>query len=110
MNRRWRESGSGHMKSLVYEMPVPSVEDLLTSVTPGRIHDMPEIFKNGMNSMQKGCQACQTTSDCNYEQMLLYNLSIKFFCPIDMLLFLIFFSASLPHSSQLRLLRPCIPM
>ncbi|GFW21527.1 hypothetical protein TNCV_1533501 [Trichonephila clavipes] len=47
-NRRRRESGSGHMKSLLYETAVPSVEDLNAQicVTTGRIHGMPGIFLN----------------------------------------------------------------
>ncbi|GFW88630.1 mariner transposase [Trichonephila clavipes] len=40
-------SGSGHMKSLVYETSIPSVKDLIVRIpaTDGRMHDMPGIFE-----------------------------------------------------------------
>ncbi|GFW15145.1 hypothetical protein TNCV_172921 [Trichonephila clavipes] len=96
----------------MYEPPIPSVEDLLApiSVAAERIRDMPGIFDNIRNSLQRRCQANHTTSDRNFEHLLQYNLSIKGFCPIKVLLFLFFFSASLRRSSQLQHLRPCIPM
>ena len=44
-----------------------------------RIHDMPGIFQNVRNNMRSLCQACLTTSSCNFEQLLLYNITIKYF-------------------------------
>ncbi|GFU83293.1 hypothetical protein TNCV_3739041 [Trichonephila clavipes] len=46
--QRQCDSGSGQIKRLVYETPVPSGEDLIarTAVTAGSIPDMPRIFKN----------------------------------------------------------------
>ncbi|GFX88342.1 hypothetical protein TNCV_1705621 [Trichonephila clavipes] len=68
----------GHMKSLAYSS---SVEDLiaLISVAAGRIRDIPGNFQNLRNSMQHYCLVCQTTSGCNFEHLLQYNLSIKYF-------------------------------
>ncbi|GFW14274.1 hypothetical protein TNCV_3548631 [Trichonephila clavipes] len=43
-----------HIKSLVYEMPVPSVEsNVQKSVAAKTIRDMPGIFPNARNSMQR---------------------------------------------------------
>ncbi|GFW58541.1 hypothetical protein TNCV_718411 [Trichonephila clavipes] len=48
-----------HIKSLVYETPVPSVEDPIDriSVATERIRDMPGILQNVNNSMQCLCQS-----------------------------------------------------
>ncbi|GFU07853.1 hypothetical protein TNCV_3551691 [Trichonephila clavipes] len=56
VNRKQRESGSGHLKSLVYVKPVLSVENLNQSVAVWRISDMPGIFENVKNSLQHHCQ------------------------------------------------------
>ncbi|GFV96355.1 hypothetical protein TNCV_2869331 [Trichonephila clavipes] len=71
-NRKRRDSGSGHIKSLVYVEPVPSVENLIAriSVGAGRLSDMPGIVENVRSSMQSHCQTCQVTSDCNFEHLL----------------------------------------
>ncbi|GFW36075.1 hypothetical protein TNCV_4929381 [Trichonephila clavipes] len=65
---RGRESGSGHMKSLVYETSVPSIEDIITrkSVASKRIYDQPRIFQNIRYSMQHQFQASQATSGCTF--------------------------------------------
>ncbi|GFX51582.1 hypothetical protein TNCV_5012861 [Trichonephila clavipes] len=54
--RRLHESGSSYMKSLVYETPASSFEDLIAriSVAAGRIRDMSGIF----DSKRRYCQAC----------------------------------------------------
>ncbi|GBM56720.1 hypothetical protein AVEN_224764-1 [Araneus ventricosus] len=54
----------GEMKTLVYETPVDSVEDVVTriSVPAGEMRDIPGIFKNVRNSMRRRCEACVTDS------------------------------------------------
>ncbi|GFU92067.1 uncharacterized protein TNCV_1658991 [Trichonephila clavipes] len=65
VNKRSRDSGSGNMRSLMYEMSIPSVEYLfvLTYVTAGRKHEMPGILENVRSSMQHRCQEGQMTSE-----------------------------------------------
>ncbi|GFW92475.1 hypothetical protein TNCV_517921 [Trichonephila clavipes] len=48
---------SGHIKNMVYETLVPSVDDLIAriSVAAERICDMLRIFQNLKNSMQCRC-------------------------------------------------------
>ncbi|GFX05847.1 hypothetical protein TNCV_1662861 [Trichonephila clavipes] len=89
-----------HMTILVNETPILSVEDLIAqiSLAAGSIRDLPRTFQKVRNSMQRGCQVCQMTSAHNLEH--LYNLLINVFSPINVLLFLFFFSASLHHSSR----------
>ncbi|GFX60184.1 uncharacterized protein TNCV_4533441 [Trichonephila clavipes] len=62
----------GHRKSLVYETPVPSVEDLIprSSVAARRTLDIPGTFQNVKNSMQCHSQACQKTSRRNFEYLI----------------------------------------
>ncbi|GBL72167.1 hypothetical protein AVEN_115157-1 [Araneus ventricosus] len=52
------------MKTLVYETPVYSVEDVVTriSVAAGEMQDLPGIFQNVRNSMRRRCEACVTAS------------------------------------------------
>ncbi|GFV30318.1 hypothetical protein TNCV_97931 [Trichonephila clavipes] len=71
VNGRGRESG--HMMILLNVTSVPSVENLVPriSVTVGRISDMLGIFLNVTSSRQRLCQACLTTSGCNFEHLLL---------------------------------------
>ncbi|GFX11672.1 hypothetical protein TNCV_4340181 [Trichonephila clavipes] len=68
--RKGRGSGSlvvkVPIKSLVYEMPVPSVEE---NALPTQCK-MPGIFQNVRNSMQRRYQANQTTSSRNLELLL----------------------------------------
>ncbi|GFX99682.1 hypothetical protein TNCV_3053391 [Trichonephila clavipes] len=51
-----------HMKSLEYEMLVPSVEDLLVRISSAaeRVCDIPRTFQNVRNFMQFRSQVCQT--------------------------------------------------
>ncbi|GFU61716.1 hypothetical protein TNCV_4611941 [Trichonephila clavipes] len=52
-----------HIKSLVYETPVPSVkENVRISVTAKRIRGMPGILQNVRNFMQRQYHAYQTNS------------------------------------------------
>ncbi|GFS51192.1 uncharacterized protein TNCV_3532811 [Trichonephila clavipes] len=62
----------GPMKSLVYEMPFPSVEDLIARITVavGMIRDIPRIFQVVKNSVQRCCQTCQTTFGHNFKHLL----------------------------------------
>ncbi|GBL85843.1 hypothetical protein AVEN_63173-1 [Araneus ventricosus] len=53
------------MKTLVYETPIESVEDVVTriSVAAGeKMRDKPGIFQNVRNSMRRHCEACMTAS------------------------------------------------
>ncbi|GFU16021.1 hypothetical protein TNCV_1299861 [Trichonephila clavipes] len=40
------------------------------SVAAGRIVDMPGIFQNVRNSLQRRCQTCKTTCGRNFEHLL----------------------------------------
>ncbi|GFX59732.1 hypothetical protein TNCV_1777711 [Trichonephila clavipes] len=60
-----------HIKGLVYETLVPSVEENAgISVTDERIRKISGIVQNARNSKQRSCQAYQTTSCRNFEHML----------------------------------------
>ncbi|GFT19802.1 hypothetical protein TNCV_4992651 [Trichonephila clavipes] len=60
-----------HMKSLVFEMSVPSVQNLIARkfVAAERIL-IKGIFQNVGNSMQRRCQVCQMTSSSNFDHLL----------------------------------------
>ncbi|GBO34944.1 hypothetical protein AVEN_219592-1 [Araneus ventricosus] len=62
----------GQMKTLVYDTPIDSVEDVVArlSVTAEEIQDLPEIFQNVRNSMRRRCEACMTASGRNFEHLL----------------------------------------
>ncbi|GFV59990.1 HTH_48 domain-containing protein [Trichonephila clavipes] len=56
------------IKSLVYETPGLFVErNAIISLATERIGDMPGIFQNVKNSVQRDCQTYQMTSDSDYE-------------------------------------------
>ncbi|GFS83847.1 hypothetical protein TNCV_2362961 [Trichonephila clavipes] len=60
-----------HIKSLVYETPVPSVEgSVRNAVAAERKCDMPGIFQSVRNSIQRHCQAYQTISGRKFRQLL----------------------------------------
>ncbi|GFV92862.1 hypothetical protein TNCV_1347111 [Trichonephila clavipes] len=72
-------SSTGVTQRVVYETPIPSVEDLIAriSVATEKIRNMPEIFQNVKNSMQRHCQACQTASGRHFKHQLWYKFSIE---------------------------------
>ncbi|GFV22930.1 hypothetical protein TNCV_2623831 [Trichonephila clavipes] len=79
------------------KMESGSGEDLIIqiSVAAGKISDMPEIFKNVRNSMQRLCQTCQTTSGPKFEHLKCFLFHE------NVLLFMFFFSDSLYHTSSI---------
>ncbi|GFW05831.1 uncharacterized protein TNCV_603031 [Trichonephila clavipes] len=62
----------GQMKSLVYETPVNSAEELVAriSATAGEIRNTPEMLSNVRRSMKRRCEACITCGGCQFEHLL----------------------------------------
>lgn len=62
----------GYMKSLVYETPVDSEEELVARivVATGEVREKPDIFKKMRNSMRRRCEACITAGGRNFEHLL----------------------------------------
>ncbi|GBN43452.1 hypothetical protein AVEN_243422-1 [Araneus ventricosus] len=62
----------GYVKSLVYETPVNSAEDLVEciAVSGGEIRNTPSIFANVRSSMRRRCEACITARGHNFERLL----------------------------------------
>ncbi|GFW83262.1 transposable element Tcb1 transposase [Trichonephila clavipes] len=62
----------GHMKNLVYMMPVSSFEGLIARISAAawRIRDMPGISQNVRNSTQSHYETYQMTSGRNFEHHL----------------------------------------
>ncbi|GBM52199.1 hypothetical protein AVEN_170987-1 [Araneus ventricosus] len=62
----------GHMKSLVYEMPVDSAADLAAriAVAADKINTTPGIFKRVRQSFLRQCELCNDTCGRHFEHML----------------------------------------
>ncbi|GBN14752.1 hypothetical protein AVEN_38113-1 [Araneus ventricosus] len=62
----------GYVKSLVYEIPVNSAEDLVARIAAaaGDVRDTPGIFANVRSSMRRRCEACITARGRNFEHLL----------------------------------------
>lgn len=62
----------GHLKSLVYESPIDSDEDLVAriSVAAGTIRETPDMFENVRQSLYRRCNACITACGRSFEQFL----------------------------------------
>ncbi|GFU83707.1 transposase-like protein [Trichonephila clavipes] len=62
----------GQMKSLVYETPVNSAEELeeRNSAAAGEIRNTPEILSNVRRSMKRRCEACITCGGPQFEHLL----------------------------------------
>ncbi|GFT32354.1 transposase-like protein [Trichonephila clavipes] len=62
----------GQMKSLVYETPVNSAEELeeRISAAAGEIRNTPEILSNVRRSMMRRCEACITCGGRQFEHLL----------------------------------------
>jgi hypothetical protein len=60
------------MKSLVYETPVESVEDLIARITAAAeyIQTMPDIFHTVNQNMLRRCSACNEVGGRHFEQLL----------------------------------------
>ncbi|GBM10429.1 hypothetical protein AVEN_263344-1 [Araneus ventricosus] len=61
-----------YVKSLVYETPVKSAEDLVARIAAdaGEVRDTPGIFANVRSSMRRSCEACITARGRNFEYLL----------------------------------------
>ncbi|GFW47259.1 uncharacterized protein TNCV_57121 [Trichonephila clavipes] len=62
----------GQMKSLVYETPVNSTEELVARITAaaGEIRNTPEMLSNVRRSMKRRCEACITCGGRQFEHLL----------------------------------------
>ncbi|GFV81880.1 DUF4817 domain-containing protein [Trichonephila clavipes] len=62
----------GQMKSLVYETPVNSAEELVAriSAAAGEIRNTPEMLSNVRRSMKRRCKACITCVGRQFEHLL----------------------------------------
>ncbi|GFX09365.1 uncharacterized protein TNCV_1887781 [Trichonephila clavipes] len=62
----------GQMKSLVYETPVNSAEELVEriSAAAGEIRNTPEMLSNVRRSMKRRCEACITCGGRQFEHLL----------------------------------------
>ena len=62
----------GHMKSMVYETPVESEEDLVAriAVAAGNIAEEPRLLNCVQESIQRRCQACIDAEGRHFEQLL----------------------------------------
>ena len=61
-----------YIKSLVYETPVNSAENLVARITAAadEVRDTPGILANVRSSMFQRCQACITARGRNFEHLL----------------------------------------
>ncbi|GBN09587.1 hypothetical protein AVEN_211233-1 [Araneus ventricosus] len=61
-----------YVKSLVYETPVNSAEDLVARIAAAarKVRDTPGIFANVRSSMRRTCEACFTARGRNFEHLL----------------------------------------
>ncbi|GFS49081.1 uncharacterized protein TNCV_2409591 [Trichonephila clavipes] len=61
----------GQMKSLVYETPVNSAEELVAriSAAAGEIRNTPEMLSNVRRSMKRRCEACITCGGRQFEHL-----------------------------------------
>ncbi|GBN58239.1 hypothetical protein AVEN_251660-1 [Araneus ventricosus] len=62
----------GYVKSLVYETPANSVEDLFARIAAaaGEGRDTSDIFANVRSSMRRRCEACITARGRDLEHLL----------------------------------------
>ncbi|GBM10039.1 hypothetical protein AVEN_115868-1 [Araneus ventricosus] len=62
----------GYVKSLVYETPVNSAEDLVAGIAAaaGEVRDTPGILANDRSSIRRRCEACITARGRNFEHLL----------------------------------------
>ena len=62
----------GHLKSLVYDMPVDTPEDLIARivVAAGDIPSHIGVFQLVRESLQRRCRLCDTVHGRNFEQLL----------------------------------------
>ncbi|GFW55819.1 uncharacterized protein TNCV_122031 [Trichonephila clavipes] len=62
----------GQMKSLVFETPVNSTEELVVriSAAAGEIRNTPEMLSNVRRSMKRRCEACITCGGRQFEHLL----------------------------------------
>lgn len=62
----------GHIKSMVYESPITSEEDLVArlSVAAGSVRDMPDVLTNVRHSMRRRCESCIAVGGRSFEQLL----------------------------------------
>ena len=62
----------GHLKSLVYETPVNSCEDLIARIVAaaGKIRETPDVFANVRRSMIRRCETCIQVGGRSFEQFL----------------------------------------
>lgn len=62
----------GHMKSLIYETPVESENDLLARivVASGEIEDNPAVLERVHDSLQRRCRLCVAQNGRHFEQLL----------------------------------------
>jgi len=62
----------GHIKSLVYESPFTSEEDLVArlSVADGHVIDMPDVFSNVRRSMRRRCESCIAVGGSSFTHLL----------------------------------------
>ena len=62
----------GHMKSLIYQLPVDSAEDLVARiiVAADKISATPGIFERVRQLLIRRCELCNTTLGRHFEQLL----------------------------------------
>lgn len=62
----------GHLKSIVYSVPIQNEEHLRERIISGceYIRNMPGIFENVRQSMRRRCDACIMTTGGHFEQLL----------------------------------------
>ncbi|GBM43261.1 hypothetical protein AVEN_154582-1 [Araneus ventricosus] len=62
----------GYVKSLVYETPVNSAEDLAARIAEvaGEVRDTPGFFANVRSSIRRRCEVCITARGRNFERLL----------------------------------------
>ncbi|GFX52201.1 uncharacterized protein TNCV_574041 [Trichonephila clavipes] len=75
----------GQMKSLMYETPVNSAEELVAriSAAAGEIRNTPEILSNVPRSMKRRCEACITCGGRQFKP--LFDSSFSFFSLVFLL-------------------------
>lgn len=62
----------GHLKAIIYETPVDSIEDLVArlSIAAASVREMPGIFGTVRQSLLRRYQACITVGGRNFEHLL----------------------------------------
>ncbi|GFS83580.1 uncharacterized protein TNCV_1657911 [Trichonephila clavipes] len=85
MDWPWRSSALAFdrqkLKSLVYETPVNSAEELVAriSAAAGEIRNTPEMLSNVRRSMKRRCEACITYGGRQFEHLLRQQFFLLFF-------------------------------